>query len=194
MSLVLRGGVWVFQAVGRRAPKPASQMLLGFKWMPLMCLSSASLFTFFQWNCWSEPRNQKMMLLQSHQRHLRRNNEKWLSDCLVVEAKNRFDFATEAPDNDDADTEAPTEESDYDPFAGQVGRLQPLLTQTCQSWNLSNFLCDTSRASGWTAAIWKLARREHLWFIHKIYMSFGRARNTTLSPKLSRQWRRPTCR
>lgn len=29
----------------------------------------------------------------------------------------------EAPDNDDADTEAPTEESDYDPFAGaQVRR------------------------------------------------------------------------
>lgn len=35
-------------------------------------------------------------------------------------------FPVEAPDNDDADTEAPTEESDYDPFAGAQVRRKKL--------------------------------------------------------------------
>lgn len=47
----------------------------------------------------------------------------WLYWCTaVIPIRLIFDllrrFSVEAPDNDDADTEAPTEESDYDPFAG----------------------------------------------------------------------------
>ena len=40
----------------------------------------------------------------------------------------------QAPDNDDADTEAPTEESDYDPFAAAQVEWQKISWANAHLW------------------------------------------------------------